>query len=129
MPFRELRATWRSVRRALFPIEAWEPVVFLFFFSVYGLLGLNVLRHSDLLQGAEDGAGSYLGYDNLFHLTTNGGAFDISHPLFNLFHITKWAIVKVVDMAAHTDIRAVFCLSLMPLQTERASMVMIAALK
>ena len=113
LPFRELRATWRSVRRALFPIEAWEPVVFLFFFSVYGLLGLNALRHSDLLQGAEEGAGSYLGYDNLFHLTTNGGAFDISHPLFNFFHITKWAIVKVVDMAAHTDIRAVFCLSLM----------------
>ena len=54
-----------------------------------------------------------MGYDNLFHLTTNGGAFDISHPLFNFFHITKWAIVKVVDMAAHTDIRAVFCLSLM----------------
>lgn len=113
LPLREVRATWRSVRRALLPVDGWEPVLFLFFFGIYGILGLNILKHSDLLQDAEGGAGSYLGYDNLFHLTTNGGAFDISHPLFNIFHITKWGIVKIVDMAAHIDIRAVFCLSLM----------------
>ena len=110
---RMLRASWRSVKHALFPIEVWEPFLFLLFFGIYGLIGLNLLRHTDLIQGTDGGTGSYLGYDNLFHLETNGGVFDIAHPFFNLFHILKWAVVKTVEAAAHNDIRIVFCLCLM----------------
>ena len=48
-----------------------------------------MLFHTELIDVPNGGAGSYLGYDNLFHLHTRGGAFDISHPFFGIFHLLK----------------------------------------
>ncbi len=115
LPFRIIRAAWRSITHALFPVQAWEPILFLVFFYIYGFLGLNVLKHSGILEETDGNAGSYLGYDNLFHLYTNGGALDISHPFFNVFHILKWAVAKCAELVAGVDIRTVFCILLMNL--------------
>ena len=87
--FRALRIEWRETKRTLFPPTPIETGLFLFFFLLYGCIGYRMLFHTELIDVPNGGAGSYLGYDNLFHLHTRGGAFDISHPFFGIFHLLK----------------------------------------
>ena len=77
--FRALRIEWRETKRTLLPTTPIETGLFLFFFLLYGCIGYRMLFHTELIDVPNGGAGSYLGYDNLFHLHTRGGAFDISH--------------------------------------------------
>ena len=84
--FRALRIEWRETKRTLFPTTPIETGLFLFFFLLYGCIGYRMLFHTELIDVPNGGAGSYLGYDNLFHLHTRGGAFDISHPFIGIFH-------------------------------------------
>ena len=74
--FRALRIEWRETKRTLFPPTLIETGLFLFFFILYGYIGYRMLFHTELIDVPNGGAGSYLGYDNLFHLHTRGGAFD-----------------------------------------------------
>ena len=87
--FRALRIEWRETKHTLFPTTPIETGLFLFFFLLYGCIGYRMLFHTELIDVPNGGAGSYLGYDNLFHLHTRGGAFDISHPFFGIFHLLK----------------------------------------
>ena len=84
--FRALRIEWRETKRTLLPTTPIETGLFLFFFLLYGCIGYRMLFHTELIDVPNGGAGSYLGYDNLFHLHTRGGAFDISHPFFGIFN-------------------------------------------
>ena len=91
--FRALRIEWRETRRTLFPPTWTEAALFLFFFLLYGGIGYQMLFHTALIDMPNGGAGSYLGYDNLFHLHTRGGAFDVSHPFFGIFHLLKTLLI------------------------------------
>lgn len=112
---RGLRVLMRQTWRTLFPCSWMESVLFLFFFLLYGLIGYNMLYHSDLIDVQNGGAGSYLGYDNLFHYKTNGGGFDVSHPFFSLFHFVKCLIVTPFEIYFGEKSRGVICLGLMNL--------------
>ena len=94
--FRALRIEWRETKRTLFPPTLIETGLFLFFFILYGYIGYRMLFHTELIDVPNGGAGSYLGYDNLFHLHTRGGAFDISHPFFGIFHLLKTLLMNLL---------------------------------
>lgn len=113
--WRGLRAILRQTKHTLFPCSLPEIILFLLFFLIYGTIGYQLLYHTDLLDVQTGDAGSYLGYDNLFHLKTNGGSFDISHPFFNLFHLTKYMLVKPFVIYFGEKARAIVCLVLMNL--------------
>lgn len=111
LPFRFLRAWWRSVKRSVFPIEAAEPVIFILFFSVYCLLGKFIIDHSNILTDLKSGSGTYLGYDNIYQLYSDGGDFNPQNPLFNFFHFVKWSITSAVEHFWGVNIRAAFCIA------------------
>lgn len=113
LPFRFLRAWWRSVKRSVFPMEAIEPVIFILFFSVYFFLGKFTLEHSNILTDLKSSSGTYLGYDNIYQLYSNGGDFNPQNPLFNFFHFVKWSITSIVEHFWGTDIRAISCIIVM----------------
>lgn len=103
----------RKIKKAFFPIHAMEAGVFFFFFFLYGFLGYYLYKNTALFNIDNLEVGSYLGYDNLNHLRTNGGAFDISHPLFNCFHILKYLLSSLTIKLVGTDIRIPASLLLM----------------
>lgn len=112
---RGLRIVLREAKHTLFPCSLAEVLLFILFFSIYGAIGYQLLYHTDLIDVQTGAAGSYLGYDNLFHLKTNGGSFDISHPFFSLFHLAKYVLVKPFVLFFGDQARAVVCLVLMNL--------------
>ena len=115
--FRALRIELREVWRTLFPISLIEILLFLFFFSLYGFFGYNMLFKTPLIDVPNGGAGSYLGYDNLFHLFTRGGAFDISHPFFSVFHLLKTLLITLFTTLLKEQTRGIICLFGMNLLT------------
>ncbi|MDR1980212.1 MAG: DUF6080 domain-containing protein, partial [Tannerellaceae bacterium] len=104
------KPAWRKAKQPLFPLIRMEKRLFCLFFLVYGWIGYRMLFLTELIDIQNGGAGSYLGYDNLFHLKTNGGAFDVSHPFFNLFHIVKYGVTKPFTLLFGEKARAVICL-------------------
>lgn len=112
---RTLRIEWRETKRMLFPPTPIESGIFLFFFLLYGCIGYRMLFHTGLIDVPNGGAGSYLGYDNLFHLYTHGGAFDISHPFFNLFHLSKSLLIFLLTPLSKEKTSGIICLILMNL--------------
>lgn len=96
--FRTLQDEWREFKQTLFPLTRIEIALFLFFFTVYAFIGFQLFFNTQLLNIYHSGAGNYLGYDNLFHLHTRGGAFDICHPFFNLFHLLKTGIIQLFSV-------------------------------
>ncbi len=85
-----------KIKRIRQDITSRDVTIFVFFFLIYGFLGYLVAYHTNLYTPSKN-AGSYLGYDNIFHTYTNGGAFDISHPFFNLIHFVKALIAKLLS--------------------------------
>lgn len=115
--FRALRIEGREVWRTLFPISFMEIVLFLFFFTLYGFIGYNMLYRTSLIDVSNGGTGSYLGYDNLFHFFTRGGTFDICHPFFSVFHMLKTLLINLFTTLLKTETRGIICLFLMNLLT------------
>lgn len=115
--FRALRIELREVWRTLFPVSFMEIILFLFFFMLYGFIGYNMLYKTPLLDVPNGGAGSYLGYDNLFHFFTRGGAFDISHPFFSVVHLLKTLLINLFTTLLKTETRGIICLFGMNLLT------------
>lgn len=113
--FRALRIEWRETKRTLFPTTPIETGLFLFFFLLYGCIGYRMLFHTELIDVPNGGAGSYLGYDNLFHLHTRGGAFDISHPFFGIFHLLKTLLTILLTTLFKEKTSGIICLTLMNL--------------
>ena len=113
--FRTLRIEWRDTKRTLFPPTPIEVGLFLFFFLLYGCIGYRMLFHTELIDMPNGGAGSYLGYDNLFHLHTRGGAFDVSHPFFNIFHLLKTLLIILLKTLFKEKTSGIICLILMNL--------------
>lgn len=113
--FRALRIEWRETKRTLFPPTPIETGLFLFFFLLYGCIGYRMLFHTELIDVPNGGAGSYLGYDNLFHLHTRGGAFDISHPFFGIFHLLKTLLTILLTTLFKEKTSGIICLTLMNL--------------
>lgn len=109
---RGLRVELRETRRTLFPTSWTEAGLFLFFFLIYGTIGYQVLYHTTLIDIPNGGAGSYLGYDNLFHLHTRGGAFDVSHPFFNFFHLLKTLLITVFTTLLKEKTSGIICLTI-----------------
>ena len=115
--FRALRIELRQVRRTLFPTSFMEVGLFLFFFLVYGFIGYQMLYKTTFIDVPNGGAGSYLGYDNLFHWHTRGGAFDISHPFFSLVHMLKTLLITLFTTLLKEKTGAIICLILVNLLT------------
>lgn len=113
--FRALRIEWRETKRTLFPPTWTEAALFLFFFLLYGGIGYHILFHTALIDVPNGGAGSYLGYDNLFHLHTRGGAFDVSHPFFGIFHLLKTLLIILLTTLFKEKTAGIICLALMNL--------------
>ena len=113
--FRALRIEWRETKRTLLPTTPIETGLFLFFFLLYGCIGYRMLFHTELIDVPNGGAGSYLGYDNLFHLHTRGGAFDISHPFFGIFHLLKTLLTILLTTLFKEKTSGIICLTLMNL--------------
>lgn len=113
LPFRFLRAWWRSVKRSVFPIEAAEPIIFIIFFSVYCLLGKFIIEHSNILTDIKSGSGTYLGYDNIYQFYSDGCDFNPLNPLFNFFHFIKWSITATVEHFWGINIRAALGIAVM----------------
>lgn len=113
--FRALRIEWRETKRTLFPPTPIEAGLFLFFFLLYGCIGYRMLFHTELIDVPNGGAGSYLGYDNLFHLHTRGGAFDVSHPFFGIFHLLKTLLIILLTTLFKEKTSGIICLMLMNL--------------
>ena len=113
--FRALRIEWRETKHTLFPTTPIETGLFLFFFLLYGCIGYRMLFHTELIDVPNGGAGSYLGYDNLFHLHTRGGAFDISHPFFGIFHLLKTLLTILLTTLFKEKTSGIICLTLMNL--------------
>lgn len=114
---RGLRIELRATRRTLFPPSWMETGLFLLFFSLYGWIGYNLLYHTSLIDILNGGPGSYLGYDNLFHLHTRGGMFDLSHPFFGLFHLLKTLLIILFTTLLKEKTTGIICLLLMNLST------------
>ncbi|RHO71806.1 hypothetical protein DW083_10470 [Parabacteroides sp. AF48-14] len=112
---RALRIEWRETRRTLFPPSWTEAGLFLFFFLLYGIIGYYMLFYTELIDVPNGGPGSYLGYDNLFHLHTRGGAFDVSHPFFSLFHLLKTLLIILLTSLFKEKTGGIICLVLMNL--------------
>lgn len=115
--FRAARIEWRATKRTLFPPSPIEIGLFLFFFLLYGCIGFRMLFYTELIDVPNGGAGSYLGYDNLFHLYTRGGAFDISHPFFSVFHLLKTLLIILLTTLFKEKTTGIVCLILMNLLT------------
>lgn len=113
--FRALRIEWRETKHTLFPTTPIETGLFLFFFLLYECIGYRMLFHTELIDVPNGGAGSYLGYDNLFHLHTRGGAFDISHPFFGIFHLLKTLLTILLTTLFKEKTSGIICLTLMNL--------------
>lgn len=113
--FRALQIEWRETKRTLFPPTLIETGLFLFFLILYGYIGYRMLFHTELIDVPNGGAGSYLGYDNLFHLHTRGGAFDISHPFFGIFHLLKTLLIILLTTLFKEKTSGIICLMLMNL--------------
>ncbi len=113
--FHALRIEWRETKRTLFPPTWTEAALFLFFFLLYGGIGYQMLFHTALIDVPNGGAGSYLGYDNLFHLHTRGGAFDVSHPFFGIFHLLKTLLIILLTTLFKEKTAGIICLALMNL--------------
>lgn len=113
--FRALRIEWRETKRTLFPPTWTEAGLFLFFFLLYGWIGYHMLFYTNLIDVPNGGAGSYLGYDNLFHLHTRGGAFDVSHPFFSLFHLLKTLLIILLTTLFKEKTAGIICLFMMNL--------------
>ena len=111
--FRTLQDEWREFKQTLFPLTRIEIALFLFFFTVYAFIGFQLFFNTQLLNIYHSGAGNYLGYDNLFHLHTRGGAFDICHPFFNLFHLLKTGIIQLFSVLFKEKAAYLICLPLM----------------
>ena len=109
--FRALRIEWRETKRTLLPTTPIETGLFLFFFLLYGCIGYRMLFHTELIDVPNGGAGSYLGYDNLFHLHTRGGAFDISHPFFGIFHLLKTLLTILLTTLFKEKTSGIICLT------------------
>lgn len=107
----------RQTRRTLFPTTWIEAGLFLFFFLLYGTIGYQMLYQTELIDQPNGGAGSYLGYDNLFHLHTRGGAFDISHPFFSLFHLLKTLLITLFTSLLKEKTSGIICLIITNLLT------------
>lgn len=114
---RALRIEMREVKRTLFPVSFTEIALFLFFFLIYGFIGYQLLFQTELIDVPNGRAGSYLGYDNLFHLYTRGGAFDISHPFFSLFHMLKTLLITLFTIVWKEKPGSIICLILTNLLT------------
>ncbi|MDR1880693.1 MAG: haloacid dehalogenase-like hydrolase, partial [Tannerellaceae bacterium] len=104
------KPAWRKAKHPLFPLSRIEKGLFCLFFLVYGWIGYRMLFLTELIDVQNGGAGSYLGYDNLFHLKTNGGSFDVSHPFFSVLHIAKYIVTKPFTLLLGEKARAVICL-------------------
>ena len=113
--FLALRIEWRETKRTLFPPTPIEAGLILFFFLLYGCIGYGMLFHTELIDVPNGGAGSYLGYDNLFHLHTRGGAFDVSHPFFGIFHLLKTLLIILLTTLFKEKTSGIVCLMLMNL--------------
>ena len=113
----------RSLFEAVWPAGKVEWTLFLFFFVFYAACGFSLLFATDLLDVQTGRAGSYLGYDNLFHAKTRGGALDIGHPFFNIFHFFKYVVT--LPLAALFGAKGLlsFCILLMNLLVSAALLV------
>ncbi|MDR0413024.1 MAG: DUF6080 domain-containing protein [Dysgonamonadaceae bacterium] len=88
-----LNGFFAFIFNAITPRGKAERGLFIILFAFYGVFGLTLALNSNLLDAATGNAGSYLGYDNLYHLKTRGGGLlDISHPLLNAFHFVKYLV-------------------------------------
>ena len=114
--FRALRIEWRETKRTLLPPTPIEAGLFIFFFLLYGCIGYHMLFHTELIDiPPNGGTGSYLGYDNLFHLHTRGGAFDFSHPFFGFFHLLKTLLIILLTTLFKGKVAGIICLTIMNL--------------
>ena len=110
--FKQLKLLFCSLGDFVFPKGRVEWFLLLFFFCLYGVAGTVLALNSNLLDSPE-GVGSYLGYDNLYHFRTNGGAFDISHPFFVVFYISKYLISSFLAFLFGAKAKILFCVLLM----------------
>ncbi|MDD6209597.1 MAG: DUF6080 domain-containing protein [Bacteroidales bacterium] len=106
--WQQIKTLLRSVLQDLTPSNRTEWLLFSFFFITYSICGIFISLSSDLLDNT-DGVGSYLGYDNLYHLKTKGGNLDISHPYLLLFYLAKHLITSILIPIFGTKAKIIFC--------------------
>lgn len=80
----------------------WRVDIFVFLVAWIVLLSVTLYAYSTGRLMPSGGAiGAYLGYDNYFRFETGGGAWDASHPLFNLLYfINRRLIVPLCGESA-----------------------------
>ncbi|MDR2928342.1 MAG: DUF6080 domain-containing protein [Cytophagaceae bacterium] len=103
----------QHILKSILPLDKIEWILFIFFFGIYAVCGLTLVFGSDMLYNTSIRSGSYLGYDNIFHYKTAGGALDVSHPFINLFHFAKFVIGKCLSFIFGARGAIVFCVLLM----------------
>ena len=126
----KLTALLKDTYKAAVPSNKTEWILFAFFFICYAFFGFSLITQTDILYNVDNHkSGSYLGYDNIFHYKTSGGALDISHPFLVFFYVFKFVITSILKLIFGAKSKIVFCVLLMNLLISSGLIVLYKYLK